>query len=104
MNSKGFLLTAAVLGLGIGIAAVAPAFAADSANWIAPAEKGVTSLTESIVSIAAGVIGFGIVCLGIWAAMTQRLEWAKLWIFIFAAILITVGPKAISWFIDLMKA
>lgn len=81
---------------------VSPAWAAD-ADWISPASEGVTSLTTSLVTIAGGLIGLSIVCAGIWAAMTQRIEWQRIWIFFVAGLLVTVGPTAITWFIALMQ-
>lgn len=75
-----------------------------SADWIKPAEDGVKSLTTSLVTIGGALIGLSIVGYGLWAAMTQRLEWAKIWVFFVAGLLVTVGPAAILWFIDLMKA
>jgi hypothetical protein len=82
--------------------AAAPAFAAD-ADWIKPAEEGVKSLTSSLMTIGGALIGLSLMAYGLWAAMTQRLEWSRIWIFFVAGLLVTVGPSAITWLIDLMK-
>jgi len=93
---------AAVTGMASGLAAPALA-ASNGADWITPVSDGVTTLTSSIVSIAGAVIGLCIVCFGLWAAMRQRIEWATFWVFFVAGLFITVGPAAITWFIDLMQ-
>jgi len=86
----------------VALLAAAPAFAAD-ADWIKPAEEGVKSLITSLVAIGGALIGLSLVGYGLWAAMTQRLDWSRIWIFFVAGLLVTVGPSAILWFIDLMK-
>lgn len=91
-----------VLGAALAVALAFPALAGD-ADWIKPAEEGVTSLTTSLVTIGGALIGLSIVGYGLWAAMTQRIDWAKIWVFFVSALLVTVGPIAIIWFIDLMK-
>ncbi|CAA7619339.1 DUF6750 family protein [Magnetospirillum sp. UT-4] len=81
-----------------------PALAAGgAADWIKPAEEGVTSITKSLVTIGGALIGLSIVGYGLWSAMNQRIEWSRIWTFFIAALLVTVGPMAIIWFIDLMK-
>ncbi|MDR3326120.1 MAG: TrbC/VirB2 family protein [Rhodospirillaceae bacterium] len=79
-----------------------PSIAYADPNWVAPAEKGITALTGNIAKIAAGIVGLGVVCMGVWAAATQRIEWNKLWILVFAGLLITVGPSLVKWFLELM--
>lgn len=96
----------AIIPAGIVLASIIalPALAAGgSADWIKPAEEGITSLTKTLVTIGGALIGLSIVGYGLWAAMTQRIDWAKIWVFFVAALLVTVGPLAIIWFIDLMK-
>lgn len=81
-----------------------PALAASgAADWIKPAEEGITSLTKMLVTLGGALIGLSIVAYGLWAAMTQRIDWSKIWVFFLAALLVTIGPIAILWFIDLMK-
>ncbi len=93
-----FLVPVAVLA----VAAANPALAAD-ADWIKPAEEGVKSLTSTLMTIGGSLIGLSIMGYGLWAAMTQRIDWPRIWVFFLAGLLVTVGPTAISWFIDLMK-
>jgi hypothetical protein len=99
-------MTKLVLRSVLALAAVAlladPTLAAD-ADWIKPAEEGVKSLTSSLISVGAPLIGLSLIGYGLWAAMTQRLDWARIWVFFIAGLLVTVGPTAITWFIDLMK-
>ncbi|MEW5728043.1 MAG: hypothetical protein AB1918_09480 [Pseudomonadota bacterium] len=92
----------ASVAFGLVVAVALPALGAD-ADWIKPAEEGVTDLTSSLVMIAGALIGLSIVGYGLWAAMTQRIDWARIWVFFFAALLVTVGPAAIMWFIEKMS-
>lgn len=80
-----------------------PALAASSADWITPVGDGVTSLTTTLVTIGGAIIGLSIVGYGLWAAMTQRIDWARIWVFFVAGLLVTVGPAAIIWFIKIMQ-
>lgn len=103
---KHFKHTALPTALALALASIlaVPALAASgSADWIAPASEGVTSLTKSLVTIGGALIGLSLVGYGLWAAMTQRIEWPKIWVFFIAGLLVTVGPAAITWFIDLMQ-
>lgn len=69
-------------------------------DFLKPADEGLTSLRTQIVGIAGGVFGLGIVVYGVWSAMMQRIAWEKLWVFVIAAIFVTVGPTAVSWMFD----
>jgi membrane associated rhomboid family serine protease len=80
-----------------------PALAGGDADWAKPATDGITTLTNTIVTVAGALIGLSIVCFGIWSAATQRIEWAKLWIFFLAGMLVTAGPPMIIWWIELMQ-
>lgn len=77
---------------------VCPAFA-QTTDWTTPTTKGITTFTTQMVLVGGGIIGLSIVALGIWAAMTQRIDWDKLWIFFVAALLITIGPAFVTWLI-----
>jgi type IV secretion system protein VirB2 len=69
-------------------------------DFLAPANEGLTSLRTQIVGIAGAIFGLGIVAYGVWSAMIQRILWEKLWVFILAALLVTVGPAGISYMFD----
>lgn len=90
--------TAVAVGAALAVVAV-PALAAD-ADWIKPVSDGATSLSTALTAVAGAIIGLGIVGAGIWAAMTQRIEWNKLWVFVVAGLLVSVGPTAASWWIN----
>ncbi len=81
------------------IAGLDPAFAQD-AGWVQPAQQGVTSLTTNLVLLGGGIIGLSIVAYGLWAAMTQRIDWARLWVYFVAGLLVTGGPAAMTWLIQ----
>ena len=83
--------------------AVAHPALAQTASWMTPAQTGVTSLTTSLVTLGGGLIGLSIVGYGLWAAMTHRIDWGRLWIFFIAGMLVTAGPPAIMWFIGLLQ-
>lgn len=97
-NRSCFVLTAIIAAI-----SAVPALA-DDADWIAPLDKGVSSLTTSLVAVAGALIGLSIVGYGIWAAIRQRVEWEKLMYIFFGGLLVTIGPAAIVWFIDMMKS
>lgn len=75
-----------------------PAFA-QSADWLAPAEGGAVAMTTSLVALGGSLLGLSIVGYGIWSALTHRIRWETLWVFVFSAVLVTVGPTAIAWLI-----
>ncbi len=96
------LVSLAVLGAAFSFVLFSPALAAD-ADWIAPVEEGVTSLSDSLLTIAAPVIGLCIGGYGVWAALTGRLEFHRLWTFLIAALFIGAGPTFAEWFMNLLK-
>ena len=73
-------------------------------DFLAPANEGLTSLRTQIVGIAGAIFGVGIVAYGVWSAMIQRILWEKLWVFVIAALLVTVGPAGISYMFDTFGA
>ncbi|MBC7953632.1 MAG: hypothetical protein H7Z12_17675 [Rhodospirillaceae bacterium] len=93
------------IAMGAAIAAVMvayPALAAD-ADWGSSVNEGVSSLTKVIVGVAGGIIGLCIVIYGIIGAVKQRIEFDKIWIYFVSGLLVTVGPLAIVWLIELMQ-
>ncbi len=86
----------------LGTITALPALAAD-ADWIAPVSTGATELTTSIVTLAGPLMGLALVAFGVWAVMTQRIEWKTLLTILFAAILIMVGPSAATWLLSKFK-
>lgn len=103
MTSKQSLVLLAAVGAALAVVSLAPAVAAD-AEWIKPVQEGVTSLSDSLATIAAPVIGLCIAGYGIWAALTGRLEFQRLWIFMIAALFIGAGPTFATWFMALLKS
>ncbi|MBC7906740.1 MAG: hypothetical protein H7Y60_08345 [Rhodospirillaceae bacterium] len=95
---------ALAMGAAIAVALAAnPALAADSADWGSSVNEGVSSLTKVIVGVAGGIIGLCIVIYGIIGAVKQRIEFDKIWIYFLSGLLVTVGPLAIVWLIELMQ-
>lgn len=96
-------LTTIALGAALAVTLVCPALAADGADWATPVNQGVSTFTKVLVGVAGGIIGLGIVCYGIWGTIQQRIELQKIWIYFAGGLLVTVGPLAIVWWIDLMQ-
>ncbi len=80
-----------------------PALAADSADWGNSVNEGVSSMTKVIVGVAGGIIGLCIVIYGIVGAVKQRIEFDKIWNYVVAGMLVTIGPIAIVWMIELFQ-
>lgn len=79
-----------------------PALAAD-ADWGTSVNEGVSSLTKIVVGVAGGIIGLCIVIYGIIGAVKQRIEFDKIWIYFLSGLLVTIGPLAIVWWIELSQ-
>lgn len=88
----------------VGAVLIAGPAMAESADWIAPAEEGITSLKDSIVTLAAPIMALAIVGFAIWAALTQRINWQVLITLVIVAFLIGVGPTAMTWLIGAFTA
>lgn len=69
-----------------------PARAMAAADWAAPATTMLESLESGLISIAAPIIGIGIICYGIWAMVTGRIDIIRLGQLIVAGALISFGP------------
>ncbi|WP_096704165.1 DUF6750 family protein [Magnetospirillum sp. 15-1] len=80
------------------------ALAADGADWAAPVETAAKTLTTTLVTIAGAIIGLGIVGYGIWAALNQRIELQKIWIFFVCGLLVSIGPGLMMWWINQVKS
>jgi len=68
------------------------AFAQD---WSAPATSMLESLEGGLVSIAAPVIGVGVIIYGIWAMVTGRIDIMRLAQLVGAGALVIFGPTAL---------
>ena len=75
--------------------------ASSSADWIEPLSDGATSLSDSLVSIGAPILGLCLAAFGGWSCMTGRVDWQKLWMFLLGGTLIGIGPKFGTWFMSL---
>ena len=93
------LLAFAAVGL---VTFSASALAGSSADWLGGADDGLSSLTESLVTIGGNVVALGIVGYGVWGALNQRLEMrVMLMLFLSAALIAlgsTIGPGLIEMF------
>ncbi|MEJ8476909.1 TrbC/VirB2 family protein [Roseibium algae] len=76
----------------LAISMLFPARAMAAADWAAPATTMLESLEGGLVNIAAPIIGIGIICYGIWAMVTGRIDIIRLGQLIVAGALISFGP------------
>ena len=81
-----------------------PTLAADAADWIEPAADGAKSLAESLVTFGAPILGLCLVGFGVFAVMTGRLDFHRLWMFMLGGVLIGVGPTFAEWFMALFTS
>jgi type IV secretory pathway VirB2 component (pilin) len=88
------------LGVGIALSLVAvwlPDVAfAQNKDWVKPAENLIGDLTGGLVQIGIPVVGLGVIILGIWAAISGRIDWMRMGMILVAGILITLGPSIMS--------
>ncbi|WP_298985887.1 TrbC/VirB2 family protein [uncultured Roseibium sp.] len=64
-------------------------------DWSAPATSMLESLEGGLVSIAAPVIGVGVIIYGIWAMVTGRIDIMRLAQLVGAGALVIFGPTAL---------
>lgn len=88
----------------VGAVLVAGPALAESADWIAPASEGITSLKDSIITLAGPILAVAIVIFAAWAGLTQRINWQVLITLVVVAFLMGVGPTAMTWMLDAFKA
>ena len=69
---------------------VEPALAQE--GWEKPALKLIEVLESGLVKIGAVLIGVGILAMGIWAAVTARLDWQKFGYVLIGGVLVMAGP------------
>ncbi len=70
----------------------APAFAADTDEAWDRAATGILGISDGMARIGGPLIGLAIAAIGLWAGMTQRVDWSRLWIVFFAAACVMLGP------------
>jgi len=64
-------------------------------DWSAPATSMLETLESGLVSIAAPVIGVGVIIYGIWAMVTGRIDIMRLAQLVGAGALVIFGPTAL---------
>ena len=64
-------------------------------DWSAPATSMLESLESGLVSVAAPVIGVGVIIYGIWAMVTGRIDIMRLAQLVGAGALVIFGPTAL---------
>lgn len=72
------------------------AFARGSDKWITPATGVLDDLTAGLIKIGIPVVGIGIMALGIWAALSGRIDWSRAAMIVVGGILIAFGVDAIG--------
>lgn len=65
---------------------------AQSSDWVKPAGDLIGDLQSGLIQIGIPVVGLGIIILGIWAAITGRIDWMRMAMIAMAGLLITAGP------------
>lgn len=71
-----------------------PAFAA--AEWTDPIVTFIESLTSGLGRIGTLVLGLGIIVIGLWAAITGRMDWNRFAFALIGGLLVMVGPSIVS--------
>lgn len=98
--SKETAITIAALSAVILLGHVAPVLAASDADWANNTSGGIDKLTAILITIASSVVGLAIVGFGLSVCMSGgHIDWRKLGGFLFAGILIGVGPAAMAWWV-----
>ncbi len=100
MKNSNRLLAGAAVAV-IGLALITPALAQQATDWIKPASEGAESLTDSLITIGAPILGLCLAGFGAWAVMTNHLDFRRLWMFLLGGALIGVAKPFGSWFMSL---
>lgn len=90
--NKSPLLLALIALAGIGLTGTA--FAAE--GWEQPAVGLIDVLEGGLVKIGAVLIGIGIVAVGLWAAVTARMDWNKFAYVLIGGVLVMAGPTMVK--------
>ncbi|WP_068317897.1 TrbC/VirB2 family protein [Polycladidibacter hongkongensis] len=67
---------------------------AQASDWAAPAKSLFKDLETGLVDLAAMVVGVGVAGYGIWAVLNGRIDYSRLFHFLFGGALIFFGPAA----------
>lgn len=102
MKRSARLLVAGTV-VGMGLCIVTPALAQQATDWIKPASDGAESLTDSLITIGAPILGLCLAGFGAWAVMTNHLDFRRLWMFLLGGALIGVAKPFGSWFMSLFS-
>jgi len=99
MMKKSHILSIAAVAAIFAVSYIGPSLAASiSADWIEPLSDGATSLSDSLVSIGAPILGLAIAAYGVWSALSTNFDFRKLSMFLFGGALVGLGPKFAEWF------
>lgn len=99
MNNQRSLAGVALAAV-VGVVLVSPAFG-QSADWLKPVTDGAGSITDSLISIGAPILGLCIAGFGAWAVMTNHLDWRRVWMFLLGGALIGIAKPFGTWFMAL---
>lgn len=86
----------------VGMTLAASAWA-QSADWATPLSEGATELSDQLVQIGAPIIGLCIAGFGVWSVLTGRVDFNRLWMFLFGGALIGLGPQFGKWLMELFQ-
>ena len=97
---KASLIAAAIVA--VCMVGVEPA-AAQADEWVKPAEGLIAALQSGLVTAGLALAGIGIIALGIWGAVTGRMDWGRFGYVILGGVLVMVGPRVIAALLEVAR-
>ena len=86
-----------------GVSLFEPALAAAGDEWVKPAEGLIAALQSGLVTAGLALAGIGVIALGIWGAVTGRMDWGRFGYVILGGVLVMVGPRVIAALIEVAR-
>ena len=98
-----FSIGVAIITVCIVTAWAEPALAQSDGEWVKPAEGIIKALQSGLVTAGLALAGVGIIALGIWGAVTGRMDWGRFGYVILGGVLVMAGPRVIAALLEIAR-
>ena len=103
-RAKAFVIGAVLLIVLFAVAVwTEPAMAQSDGEWVKPAEGIIKALQSGLVTAGLALADVGIIALGIWGAVTGRMDWGRFGYVILGGVLVMAGPRVIAALLEIAR-